>query len=94
MQEIQVLFNVLSGQEIRNNCFIYGRSISNQRIDAWWGILRRQVPDWGSTFSTFYVNVIYLMMLTYYTQNGRSSETTYTCNNYVEPAQIATERQP
>ena len=26
--------------------FMYGRSTANQRIEAWWGILRRQCSDW------------------------------------------------
>ena len=26
--------------------FMYGRSTSNQRIEAWWGILRKQCSDW------------------------------------------------
>ena len=24
------------------NAFMYGRSVNNQRIEAWWGILRRE----------------------------------------------------
>ena len=30
--------------------FIYGRSVSNQRIEAWWGQLRRGGMDWWITF--------------------------------------------
>jgi len=30
--------------------FIYGRSFSNQRIEAWWGQLRRGGMDWWITF--------------------------------------------
>ncbi len=26
--------------------FMYGKSVSNQRIEAWWGILRKQCADW------------------------------------------------
>ena len=26
--------------------FIYGKSVSNQRIEAWWGILRKSCSDW------------------------------------------------
>lgn len=26
--------------------FMYGRSTANQRIEAWWGILRKQCSDW------------------------------------------------
>jgi len=39
IEELQVLSRALSGHEIRNNCFIYGESISNQEIEAWWSIL-------------------------------------------------------
>lgn len=30
--------------------FMYGRSTSNQRIEAWWGILRKQCSDWWITY--------------------------------------------
>lgn len=30
--------------------FIYGRSVSNQRIEAWWGTLRRQGMQWLISF--------------------------------------------
>lgn len=30
--------------------FLYGRSTSNQRIEAWWGILRRGCADWWIGF--------------------------------------------
>ena len=39
IEELQVLSHTLSGHEIQNNCFIYGESISNQKIEAWWSIL-------------------------------------------------------
>ncbi|XP_068737084.1 uncharacterized protein [Montipora capricornis] len=29
--------------------FLYGRSVSNQRIEAWWGQLRRSTSDWWMT---------------------------------------------
>lgn len=29
-----------------DNSFMYGRSVSNQRIEAWWGILRKSCSDW------------------------------------------------
>jgi len=32
------------------NAFIYGRSVNNQRIEAWWGILRRECAQ-------FWINV-------------------------------------
>ena len=35
IQEIQVHFHAQRGHEIGNYCFIYGESISNQRIEAW-----------------------------------------------------------
>ena len=28
------------------NSFVYGKSESNQRIDAWWGQLRKNSTDW------------------------------------------------
>lgn len=49
LEEIQVLLHTLNDQEYEN-CFIYGRSTSNQRIEAWWSILRRQAADWWITF--------------------------------------------
>lgn len=36
----------LSGE----NSFRYGRSSSNQRIEAWWGFLRARMTDWWITF--------------------------------------------
>ena len=39
IEELQVLNHTLSRHEIRNNCFIYGENISNQKIEAWWSIL-------------------------------------------------------
>ena len=30
--------------------FLYGKSVSNQRIEAWWGILRRGCADWWIRF--------------------------------------------
>jgi hypothetical protein len=32
IEELQVLSHILSRHEIRNNCFIYGENISNQKI--------------------------------------------------------------
>ena len=29
-----------------NKSFIYGKSVSNQRIEAWWSFLRRECADW------------------------------------------------
>ena len=29
-----------------DDSFIYGKSVSNQRIEAWWGILRKGCSDW------------------------------------------------
>lgn len=43
------MLHTLNDQEYEN-CFIYGRSTSNQRIEAWWSILRRQAADWWITF--------------------------------------------
>ena len=39
IEDLQVLSHTLSCHAIRNNCFIYGESISNQKIEAWWNIL-------------------------------------------------------
>lgn len=33
-----------------NKSFLYGKSVSNQRIEAWWGILRRGCADWWIRF--------------------------------------------
>lgn len=33
-----------------DNSFIYGRSTSNQRIEAWWGLFRRGCTDWWINF--------------------------------------------
>ena len=30
--------------------FLYGKSVANQRIEAWWGILRRGCSDWWIRF--------------------------------------------
>ena len=30
--------------------FLYGKSVTNQRIEAWWGILRRGCADWCIRF--------------------------------------------
>jgi hypothetical protein len=32
IEELQVLSHILSRHEIRNNCFIYGENISNQKF--------------------------------------------------------------
>ena len=32
------------------NSFVYGKSVSNQRIESWWGILRRQGLHWWICF--------------------------------------------
>ena len=32
IEELQVLFHTLSGHEIRNKCFICGKSISNRKL--------------------------------------------------------------
>ena len=33
-----------------DTCFVYGKSTANQRIEAWWSILRRQASDWWINF--------------------------------------------
>lgn len=36
-----------------NKSFLYGRSTANQRIESWWGILRKQsVQFWMNLFKT------------------------------------------
>lgn len=30
--------------------FVYGKSVSNQRIEAWWSMLRRECIDWWITY--------------------------------------------
>ena len=30
--------------------FLYGRSVSNQKIEAWWGFLRRSDMEWWINF--------------------------------------------
>ena len=34
----------------RNKSFLYGRSVSNQRIEAWWSFLRKSETDWWIRF--------------------------------------------
>ena len=39
-------------EENQNNCFLFGRSTANQRIEAWWSYLRKnglqcQISPWG-----------------------------------------------
>ncbi|KAJ7385288.1 hypothetical protein OS493_016362 [Desmophyllum pertusum] len=40
------------GEDIwaEDNSFLYGKSVSNQRIEAWWGILRKGCSDWWIRF--------------------------------------------
>ena len=37
------------------NSFMYGRSVSNQRIEAWWSFLRKSDTDWTG-FSCLYIS--------------------------------------
>lgn len=30
--------------------FLYGKSVENQRIEAWWGFLRKSIADWWMRF--------------------------------------------
>lgn len=30
--------------------FLYGKSVANQRIEAWWGFLRKSITDWWMRF--------------------------------------------
>ena len=44
---MQRFFRRLSQDEFAGNrSFIYGKSTSNQRIEAWWGLLRKSCTDW------------------------------------------------
>jgi len=43
----QQFFRRLARDDFRaEKSFMYGRSTANQRIEAWWGILRKQCSDW------------------------------------------------
>ena len=43
----QHFFRRLARDDFRaEKSFMYGRSTANQRIEAWWGILRKQCSDW------------------------------------------------
>ena len=52
VQELQTLFHVLDDTNNSDieTCFIYGKSTANQRIEAWWSILRRHAADWWIAF--------------------------------------------
>ena len=54
LEELQTFFTVVNGPdaaaESSDNCFMYGKSTANQRIEAWWSILRRQASDWWINF--------------------------------------------
>lgn len=45
VEKLQTLFHSLYGRKAEENCFMYGKSTSNQRIEAWWSILRRHAAD-------------------------------------------------
>ena len=47
IEVIQHFFRRESNDEFGGDLsFMYGRSTSNQRIEAWWGVLRKQCTDW------------------------------------------------
>jgi len=47
LEELQPLFAVnYDPDSADESCLLYGKSTSNQRIESWWGILRRQASDW------------------------------------------------
>ena len=53
LEELQTFFTVFNGAdaaESSDTCFMYGKSTANQRIEAWWSILRRQASDWWINF--------------------------------------------
>ena len=39
-----------SDDMVGNKSFLYGRSVSNQRIEAWWSFLRKSETDWWIRF--------------------------------------------
>ena len=49
LEEIQILLHSVNDTNYAN-CFLYGKSTSNQRIESWWSILRRQTADWWIKF--------------------------------------------
>ena len=53
LEELQTFFTVFNGAdaaESSDTCFMYGESTANQRIEAWWSILRHQASDWWINF--------------------------------------------
>ena len=51
LANLQPYFAHTLGVECDRESFLYGKSTANQRIEAWWGILRRQGADfWISLF--------------------------------------------
>lgn len=38
--------DVISGEK----CFLYGKSVSNQRIEAWWSFLRKSYSNWWMNY--------------------------------------------
>jgi hypothetical protein len=50
IEELQTYFHVSNHTNRGGDCFMYGKSTSNQRIEAWWSVLRRQATDWWITF--------------------------------------------
>ena len=50
--------------------FMYGKSVSHQRIESWWGILRRQGIQWWICFFKICKTLMYLMQQTLYTLNA------------------------
>ena len=46
IEKTQKALMALSSDRNLDDCFLYGKSTANQRIEAWWSILRRQEADW------------------------------------------------
>ncbi|XP_064630795.1 uncharacterized protein LOC135489386 [Lineus longissimus] len=50
VEDLQRLFHSLNGLPADGGCFLYGKSTSNQCIESWWSVLRRQNTDWRINF--------------------------------------------
>ena len=49
--------------------FMYGRSTANQRIEAWWGILRKQCSDWWIKYFKDLRDAGLFVMMILFTEN-------------------------
>ena len=51
-------------EENQNNCFLFGRSTANQKIEAWWSYLRKNGLQWWINYVK-YLREAYLMTVMY-----------------------------